>query len=40
MQPTEKLLTDIIDVQVLFEIIEEEYQCFYDSEIEFINLNQ
>jgi hypothetical protein len=39
MQPTEKLLIDIIDVQCLFEIIEEEYQYFYESEID-VDINR
>lgn len=34
MQPIQKLLTEIIEVQCLFEIIEQEYKHYYDSEID------
>lgn len=39
MQSKEKLLTDIIDAQELFEIIEEEYNHYFDSEID-VDLNK
>jgi hypothetical protein len=35
----EKLITPIIDAQVLFEIINEEYNHYYDSEID-VDLNK